>query len=205
MDPALIRKVLPGETLIVANASYASAAPDVLVGDVNDPANQQALQSAIGEGRRICVLIDAHLGKGGDIPSLQAALQLGGPVVPICFDGPWSNRYKQGPEDYLLPRRGALPVSLSIGMPTDAAGFHKALLELEAEVWLARKGDEQAFIAATLKVAGDPSLRREMASSARASVLDADWERIARRLVAVMEEVLQRHEARAGLVGAGAL
>ena len=143
MDPALIRKFLPGETLIIGNASYASAAPDVLVGDANDPAKRQELQSALAEGRRICVLIDAHLGKGGDIPALQAALQLGGPVVPICFDGPWSNRYKQGPEDYLLPRRGALPVSLSIGMPTDAAGFHKALLELEAEVWLARKGDLQ--------------------------------------------------------------
>ena len=97
--------------------------------------------------------------------------------------------------------------ALASGLPVIGFDYAAAALRVRSGIngWLACKGDEQAFIAATLKVAGDPSLRREMASSARASVLDADWERIARRLVAVMEEVLQRHEARAGLVGAGAL
>src|SRR5690606_214749 len=98
---------------------------------------------------------------------LQAALELDAPVVPIYFDGPWSNRYKDGVEDYLLPRRGKAAVSLSIGRPLGTvpegdcprsgqgvqetengdrpqqgqSPFLSALLSLEAEVWLQRKRD----------------------------------------------------------------
>jgi acyl-[acyl-carrier-protein]-phospholipid O-acyltransferase/long-chain-fatty-acid--[acyl-carrier-protein] ligase len=139
LDDQLVRK-LPGEILIAGSPAYLSPGPGVLTADVT--AAQQQLKDRLKAGGRVCVLLDAHLDKGGDIPGLQAALALGAPVVPICFDGPWSNRYKAGVENYRLPRKG-LPVSLSIGRPTDAAGFREALLSLEAEVWMDRKRDLQ--------------------------------------------------------------
>src|SRR5690606_11859850 len=127
----------------------------------------EKLKAALAQGKRVCVLLDAHLTKGGEIPGLQAALELGAPVVPIYFDGPWSNRYKEGVEDYLLPRRGKAVVSMSIGRPLGTvpegdcprsgqgvqetengdsplqgqSPFLSALLSLEAEVWLERKRD----------------------------------------------------------------
>jgi acyl-[acyl-carrier-protein]-phospholipid O-acyltransferase / long-chain-fatty-acid--[acyl-carrier-protein] ligase len=136
-DDLLIRK-LPGETLIVGSPAYLNAKPDVLLDEV--AAVQQQLKDKLKAGGRVCVLLDAHLDKGGDIPGLQTALSLGAPVVPICFDGPWSNRYKEGVENYQLPRKG-LPVSLSVGKPTGPAGFRDALGSLEADVWMERKRD----------------------------------------------------------------
>jgi len=150
-DATLIHKLLPGATLVAGAATYTSTTADVLVGSPDDAAVGDKLKAALAEGKRVCVLLDAHLTKGGEIPGLQAALNLGAPVVPIYFDGPWSNRYKDGVEDYLLPRRGKAPVSLSIGQPVIEDGdgpqprgqspFLSALLSLEAEVWLARKRD----------------------------------------------------------------
>ena len=150
-DAGLIRKFIPGDTLIVADANYERDAS--LVGDITDSGVQAKLKAHLAEGKRVCVLIDAHLTKGGDIPALDAALKLGAPVVPIYFDGPWSNRFKDGPEDYTLPRKGKPPVSLSVGHPLDEDGdsprlrgqspFHAALLSLESEVWMQRKGDLQ--------------------------------------------------------------
>jgi glycosyltransferase involved in cell wall biosynthesis len=66
--------------------------------------------------------------------------------------------------------------------------------------WLAPPGDEAAFIDAALRVAGDPGLRRQLAANARAGVLDADWDAIARRLAGIIEGVVQGHEARGGAV-----
>jgi acyl-[acyl-carrier-protein]-phospholipid O-acyltransferase/long-chain-fatty-acid--[acyl-carrier-protein] ligase len=160
-DAALIHKLLPGATLVAGAPAYTTAGPDVLVGSPDDEAVRDKLKAALAEGKRVCVLLDAHLTKGGEIPGLQAALELGAPVVPICFDGPWSNRYKEGVEDYLLPRRGKAPVSLSIGhqlsdygdspqpafamasagRPRGQSPFLQSLLDIEAEVWLQRQRD----------------------------------------------------------------
>lgn len=128
VDDRLIA-MLPGQTRVFKNPR---------------PADFDAeLKTALGDGARVCVLFDAHLTKGGDIPGLDAALNLGVPVLPIYFDGPWSNRYKNGPATSPLPRKQPWPVSLSIGKPTDAAGLHDALIRLEHEVWIQRKGDLQ--------------------------------------------------------------
>ncbi|MCB9895647.1 MAG: AMP-binding protein [Planctomycetes bacterium] len=150
MDAELVAKFVPGRPKTIGAGAYLkhipanpNVGPNMLHGDVTDPGVQSQLKEALAGGNKVCVLIDAHLTKGGDIPQLIAALQIGAPIVPIYFDGPWSNRYKEGVEDYLLPRRGDLPVSLSIGHPTDAAGYHAALLALESEVWMARKRDLQ--------------------------------------------------------------
>lgn len=150
-DAALIHKLLPGPTLVAGAPAYTTAGTDVLVGSPADAAVNEKLKAALAQGKRVCVLLDGHLTKGGEIPGLQAALELGAPVLPVYFDGPWSNRYKDGVEDYLLPRRGKAPVSLSIGQPITENGdspqlrgqspFLSALLELEAEVWLERKRD----------------------------------------------------------------
>lgn len=166
-DAALIHKLLPGATLVTGAPAYTTAGQDVLVGSPADAAVNEKLKAALAEGKRVCVLLDAHLTKGGEIPGLQAALSLGAPVLPIYFDGPWSNRYKEGVEDYLLPRRGKAAVSLSIGRPLGTvpegdcprsgqgvqetengdsplqgqSPFLSALLSLEAEVWLERKRD----------------------------------------------------------------
>jgi glycosyltransferase involved in cell wall biosynthesis len=64
--------------------------------------------------------------------------------------------------------------------------------------WLAPVGDEAAFVDAAQRLAGDAALRRQLATNARASVLDADWDAIARRLADVIEGVVQGHEARSG-------
>lgn len=125
-DAELIRKQIPGDTLIVTATDAATK-----------------LKAHLHEGKRVCVLIDAHLDKGGGVPDLRVALELDAPVVPIYFDGPWSNRYKDGPSTYELPRKGQLPVSLNVGKPTDAGGFQNALRELEAEVWHERRRDLQ--------------------------------------------------------------
>lgn len=97
--------------------------------------------------------------------------------------------------------------ALASGLPVIGFDYAAAALRVRSgsNGWLAAKGDEEGFVGAALRVASDRALRFEMAAAARESVLDADWERIARRLVAVMEEVLLGHEARAGFVGAGAL
>lgn len=62
---------------------------------------------------------------------------------------------------------------------------------------LAEVGDEQAFIAAACRVAGDPVLLARMGSQARAGVLAADWEQVTRRHAGLLEDVVDRHEARA--------
>lgn len=146
-DAALIRALLPGNTLVVATPEYSRSTfallADALVDDIRYAPVQEKLRKALKAGRRVCILIDAHLGKGGELPVLDAALQIGAPIVPITFDGPWSNRYKVGVEDYRLPRRGRAPVSLHVGEPTDAAGYHAALHKLESEQWLERKRDLQ--------------------------------------------------------------
>ncbi|MBR0566697.1 glycosyltransferase, partial [Azoarcus sp. L1K30] len=64
--------------------------------------------------------------------------------------------------------------------------------------WLAPLGDEEAFVDAVVRVGSDDTLRRALAAKARASVVDADWGAIARQLVAVIEDVVQAHEARTG-------
>jgi len=170
-DSALVRALLPGDTLVVAVKEYslstAALLADPVIGDVRHEPVRDLLKSALKKGRRVCVLFDAHLDKGGDIPGLREALNLGAPVVPICFDGPWSNRYKTGVEDYRLPRRGRAPVTLYVGMPVGTvpegdcprspdstrapedgdsplrgqSPFLQALKALESEVWLERKRD----------------------------------------------------------------
>ena len=145
-DIVLVNKFVPGQTLIVASAAYAgsrSQCANLLVGEATDAAILEKLKQALAGGQCVCVLIDAHLTKGCDLPALKAALGLSALVVPIYFDGPWSNRFQEGVDDYTLPRRGAANVSLNIGNPTDSAGFAQSLLELEAEVWMRRKSDLQ--------------------------------------------------------------
>lgn len=97
--------------------------------------------------------------------------------------------------------------ALASGLPVIGFDYAAAALRVRTGLngWLAEKGDAKSFVSAAVKVASDPALRLEMAAAARESVLDADWERIARCLVEVMEDVVLRHEARAGLVGAGAI
>lgn len=151
-DAALIHKLLPGATLVAGAPAYTTAGADVLVGSPADAAVNEKLKAALAQGKRVCVLLDAHLTKGGEMPGLRETLCLGAPLVPICFDGPWSNRFREGPEEFTLPRRGKAPVSLSIGQPVIEDGdspfqgqspFLHALLELEAEVWMQRKRDLQ--------------------------------------------------------------
>jgi len=62
--------------------------------------------------------------------------------------------------------------------------------------WLVPLGDEAGFIQAAQRLAADAALRRRLAARARASVADADWDGIVRRLLAVMDEVIAAHEAR---------
>ncbi|WP_041642317.1 glycosyltransferase family 4 protein [Azoarcus olearius] len=65
---------------------------------------------------------------------------------------------------------------------------------------LAPLGDEQGFVEAVLRVGTDDALRLALAARARDSVADADWAAVAQRLAAVIERVVDRHEAR--LIGA---
>lgn len=138
-DSALVRRLVPDVALLVADSAYETDA--ALVGDPTSPETQARLRQQLDEGKRVCVLLDAHLTKGGDVPALRAVLRLGVPIVPLYFDGPWSNRFQHGVEEFTLPRKGKPAVSLSIGVPTDDGGFLPALLALEAEVWMARKPD----------------------------------------------------------------
>ena len=139
IDHELVAAFVPKCVTLVPDKSVAGA--DVLRGEISDTEVQAQLKQKLGEGIRVCILLDAHLTKGGDIPSMASALQIGGPIVPIYFDGPWSNRYKDGATKYRLPRKGNSAVSLSVGKPVDAAEFHKALIELEHEVWMYRNMD----------------------------------------------------------------
>ncbi|THF61926.1 glycosyltransferase family 1 protein [Pseudothauera nasutitermitis] len=67
--------------------------------------------------------------------------------------------------------------------------------------WLAPSGDEAAFLAAAERVAGDAALRAHMAARAPATVVDAGWDGVTRRLLAVLDDVVRAHERR----GAGEL
>lgn len=62
--------------------------------------------------------------------------------------------------------------------------------------WLAKPGDEAAFIDAVVRVGSDRSLLNGLAQHARPSVLDAEWSAIARQLAGIMEGVVDAHEAR---------
>ncbi|MBZ0135577.1 MAG: AMP-binding protein [Planctomycetes bacterium] len=141
VDHELVAAFIPNCVTLVPGKISAGA--NVVAGDISDAKVSALLMQKLAEGKRVCILIDAHLDKRGDSPVIEAALKLGAPVVPIYFDGPWSNRYKDGPSKYELPRSGYPAVSLSIGKPTEPENFHNALQELESEVWRERKRDLQ--------------------------------------------------------------
>ena len=155
-DAALIKLLAPGDVLCIACAAYSRTRIARLSGalvvdpDAGPAAWTEAFskaEAALKAGRKVCLLIDAHLSKPGHVHALEAALkQLSAPVIPLAFEGPWSNRYKQGVEEYRLPRKGRAPVSLYVGNASESAdpdSYRKALHELESEVWIERKRDLQ--------------------------------------------------------------
>ncbi|WP_230970988.1 glycosyltransferase family 4 protein [Nitrogeniibacter aestuarii] len=67
--------------------------------------------------------------------------------------------------------------------------------------WRVPMDDEAAFVHAAM-AAANPGALEPLRHGARESVLELDWRAIAQTLVDVMESVLARHEARAGLAAA---
>jgi glycosyltransferase involved in cell wall biosynthesis len=88
--------------------------------------------------------------------------------------------------------------ALASGLPVIGFDYAAAAERVQTghNGWLAALGDEPAFVEAVLRVGCDRELRLRLAENARASVIDADWGAIARQLAAVMEEVVEAHEAR---------
>src|SRR5690606_6703830 len=121
----LVKLLLPGDFLVIANAAYHTHwsrrfAKAVLVDADAGPKcwdnAVKAAREAVDAGRRVCVLIDAHLTVPGAIHALNLSLtESTVPVHPFLIDGPWGNRFRRGPSDYVLPRRGKAPVSITLG------------------------------------------------------------------------------------------
>ena len=65
--------------------------------------------------------------------------------------------------------------------------------------WLAPVPDEDAFVDAALRVAGDRNARLAMAANARMSVQDLGWPAVAGKMVRVMSGIIKQHEVRHGL------
>lgn len=88
--------------------------------------------------------------------------------------------------------------ALASGLPVVSFNYAAAAQRVRSDDngWLVPLGDEAGFIQAAQRLGADVALRRRLAARARASVADADWDGIVRRLLAVMNEVIAAHEAR---------
>lgn len=88
--------------------------------------------------------------------------------------------------------------ALASGLPVVGFNYAAAAQRVRSDDngWLVPLGDEAGFIQAAQRLGADAALRRRLAARARASVADADWDGIVRRLLAVMNEVIAAHEAR---------
>ncbi|AVZ80124.1 glycoside hydrolase [Zoogloeaceae bacteirum Par-f-2] len=88
--------------------------------------------------------------------------------------------------------------ALASGLPVVSFNYAAAAQRVRSDDngWLVPLGDEAGFIQAAQRLGADAALRRRLATRARASVADADWDGIVRRLLAVMNEVIAAHEAR---------
>lgn len=88
--------------------------------------------------------------------------------------------------------------ALASGLPVVGFDYAAAAERVRSDEngWLVPLGDDAGFIDAAQRLAGDTALRLRLAGNARASVQDADWDGIVRRLLAVMDEVVGAHEAR---------